>query len=129
MDRIQINGEWYVKESTITTQPIEEEICIEATHCESLIFETDECSFNAHRIYRDDDETFYDGISIEFTDKRPPRDKWKMEYWDNENWFLGILNNNEDSLEHAREILSDKAINELKYVIKQLIERGWIKKR
>ena len=51
------------------------------------------------------------------------------EYWDNENWFLGILNNNEDSLEHAREILSDKAINELKYVIKQLIERGWIKKR
>jgi hypothetical protein len=31
MERIQINGEWYVKESTITTQPIEDDIEIEVT--------------------------------------------------------------------------------------------------
>jgi len=37
-----------------------------------------------------------------------------------------ILNNNEDSLEDVKETLSDRTINELKYVIKQLIERGWI---
>jgi hypothetical protein len=127
MERIEINGVWYVREdSTPKTQP-EDSIHIDATMSQHLIFETDECCFNVHRIYRDDEETFYDDVSIEFTDKRPTnREDWKTEYWDNDRWLIGVLQNDEISLREARESLSEKGISELKYVIRQLIERGWI---
>lgn len=128
MERIEINGEWYVKESSLTKTQPEDSIHIESTLCQHLIFETDECCFDVSRIYRDDEETFYDGVEIKFTDKRPAdRDNWKIEHWDNDRWLVNVLNNNEEALLSARESLSERGISELKYVIRQLIERGWIK--
>ncbi len=125
--RIKIGDEWYVKESTLTPTQPEDSMHIESTLSQHIIFETDECCFNVSRIYRDDEETFYSGASIEFTDKRPTdRDTWKSEHWDNERWLFYILQNDEEALSSARESLSEKGITELKYVIRQLIERGWI---
>lgn len=127
-NKIQINGVWYVREDSISKTQPENSIHIDSTMSQHLIFETDECCFNVSRIYRDDEETFYDGVSIEFTDKRPAdREDWKEEYWDNDTWMIGVLQNDEGSLKEARESLSNKGISELKYVIRQLIKRGWIK--
>jgi len=127
-NRIKIGDEWYVKESSLTNTQPEDSIHIDATMSQHLTFETDECCFNVSRIYRDDEETFYDGVSIEFTDKRhSDRTEWTTEYWDNDRWMIGVLRNDEHSLKEARESLSEKGISELKYVLRQLVDRGWIK--
>ena len=126
-NRIKIGDEWYVKESSINKT--EDSIHIDATMSQHIIFETDECCFNVSRIYRDDEETFYDDVSIEFTDKRPAdREDWKTEYWDNNTWMIGVLADDEIALNGARESLSKQGISELKYVIRQLINKGWISK-
>ena len=124
MERIEINGEWYVKESS--TNKTEDSICIDPILTEHILFETEECVFDVSRMYRDDEETFYDGVSIEFTDKRKSYADWKEELWDNDRWLIGVLQNDEEPLASARESLSEKGISELKYVIKQLVKRGWI---
>ncbi len=124
-NRIKIGDEWYVKESSINKT--EDSIHIDATMSQHIIFETDECCFNVSRIYRDDEETFYDDVSIEFTDKRKNYKDWEEESWDNDRWLIGVLQDDEESLNSARESLSEKGISELKYVVKQLVKRGWIK--
>ena len=125
-NRIKIGDEWYVKESSINKT--EDSIYIDATMSQHLIFETDECCFDVSRIYRDDEETFYDDVSIEFTDKRPTDgEDCATEYWDNNRWLIGVLQDDEESLKEARESLSEKGIFELKYVVRQLVNKGWIK--
>ena len=124
-NRIKIGDEWYVKESSINKT--EDSIHIDSTMSQHILFETDECCFDVSRIYRDDEETFYDGVSIEFTDKRKSYADWKEELWDNDRWLIGVLNNDPESLSSARESLSEKGISELKCVVRQLVNKGWIK--
>jgi hypothetical protein len=125
-NRIKIGDEWYVKESSINKT--KDSIHIDSTMSQHIIFETDECCFNVSRIYRDDEETFYDDVSIEFTDKRPSDgEDCPEEYWDNNTWMIGVLDNDETALKGARESLSEKGISELKYVVRQLVNKGWIK--
>ena len=124
-NRIKIGDEWYVKESSINKT--EDSIIIDPILTEHILFETEECIFDVSRMYRDDEETFYDGVTVDFTDKRESYADWKSEDWDNHTWLIGVLQNNEESLVSARESLSERGIDELKYVVKQLVKRGWIK--
>ena len=123
-DRIQIDGVWYVKE-----EPTQNKIEIEdhqLTQCQTLIYETDDYCWEASRIYEDDGVTFYDGVGIEFTDKEGDHEDWKKEYWDNDNWFRGIYENNEDSLKEARESMDENGIAHCQAFIGKLIEKGWL---
>jgi hypothetical protein len=69
-NRIQVNGEWYVKEqeSTAEAQPIE----LELTHFEGCVYENDKYCFEVTRIYKNYDkgEFYSDCIDVEFTAKR-----------------------------------------------------------
>jgi hypothetical protein len=123
MERIQINGEWYIKE---TTPEVVEQVELDFTHTESLIYETTKYCFEVSRIYRDDDITFYDVVNIEFTDKRYPRDEWKTEYWDNELFIIGVYENDEDYIEDALETMDQEGITTLQQIAKQLIEKEWL---
>ncbi len=126
-NRIKIGDEWYVKESSTTQTKPEDSIHIDPILTEHILFETEECIFDVSRMYRDDEETFYDGVTVDFTDKRGSYADWKSEDWDNYRWLIGVLQNDEESLASARESLSEQGISELKYVIRQLVDRGWIK--
>ena len=123
MERIQINGEWYVKE---TTPESVEPFKLDFTHTESLIYETTKYCFEVSRIYRGDDITFYDGVNIEFTDKRYPREEWKMEYWDNEFFIIGVYENDESWIVEALELMDQEGITTLQQIVKQLIEKEWL---
>ena len=123
MERIQINGEWYIKE---TTPEVVEQIELDPTHCDVLIYETTKYCFEVNRIYRDDDITFYGGINIEFTDKRYPREKWKNEYWDNNSFYIGVYENDESCIEDALESMDQEGITTLQQIVKQLIEKEWL---
>jgi len=123
MERIQINGEWYIKE---TPPEVVEQIELDPTHCDVLIYETTKYCFEVNRIYRDDDITFYSGINIQFTDKRYPREKWKNEYWDNNSFYIGVYENDESCIEDALESMDQEGITTLQQIVKQLIEKEWL---
>ena len=123
-DRIQIDGVWYVKE-----EPTQNKIEIEdhqLTQCQTIVYETDDYCWEASRIYNDDGVTFYDGVDITFIDKKGNRKEWKKDYWDNDNWFREVYENDEESLETARESMNENGIAHFQAFIGKLIEKGWL---
>jgi hypothetical protein len=128
MERIQINGEWYVKESDIKDiLNVEEELDLVPTHTESLIVESSNFCFEAIVCYRDNDEGFFEQIDIQFTDKRASRRQdWKTEHWDSMEWFKGIYENDPDSIKMAKESLDDEGLKVFRHLIKHLVKREWL---
>ena len=64
MDRIEINGVWYIREDTIQ----KENIILDPTHYEGYSVENSDFCFEATIIFKDDG-TPYNGVTIECTDK------------------------------------------------------------
>jgi hypothetical protein len=75
MDRIQINGIWYVPENS------QDVVVIEPDREECYTIENSDFYFKAIRLF-DQEETFFDDIDIHFIDKRPNKPK-DQETWDN----------------------------------------------
>ena len=129
-NRIQINGTWYVKEDSIP-QPAPTAPKFDAalaTHFEGYVYETDEYCWEATRIYKDGnkgfyDGTFYDGISIKFTNKITKEE----EYWDNDSWMKNVLHNVQEALEGAMESMNYHGIATFKLFINFLMCQGWLK--
>ena len=117
-DRILINGIWYVKEE----QPVPEEPIIDMYGYLGFTCETDDYTFEAKRFYKDDHETFFHGIAITFTDKIQNN----TDFWDNNSWMNGILENNPDYLEEARFSMNEKGISAFKVFLKRLKDKGWL---
>lgn len=94
MDRIQINGVWYVKEDTINQPTIE----IDPANYDGCSVENDDFAFEATRTLNDKNIPYPDAVSIEVTDKRfSERKDWKTDYWDNNDWMRKILENDPEA--------------------------------
>ena len=122
-DRIQINGVWYKREKPET--PKYEITDRNITSSKSYTYESTDFCFEAIKLSKDEGEVFFDTVDIEFTDKRVK--PWKEEYWDNNAWMLGILE--DKSIDEAKESMSDEGINEFKQFIRVLIEKGWFEEK
>lgn len=119
--RIQVNGVWYVREQEDTTPEVE----INIIRTEARTIESDKYVFEAVRLEKSDAPgTYFDGIDINFTDKRER--PWKEEYWDNNAWMRGVLINDPESLENLRESVCLQGEAELKAFLKELKEEGWL---
>ncbi len=129
-NRIEINGVWYVREDAIN-DPLEhlEDEEADVTFSEECCYETDKYSFVASRIRIDGGDEFYPDITIEFTDKRSgDRDTWKEDYWDNNNWFKGIIEGKAESivsLDKETDICP-QGKKQLKGFLNRLVEVGWL---
>lgn len=129
-NRIQINGEWYVKEDSVLTTEIEETHEFDArhaTHFEACVYETDDYCWEASRI-RKDDGTFYKDVHIEFKDKTV--DNWRSkepEYWDSNSWLLGVLQKNPESLEEARNCMNKEGVRTFRLFLSYLAYIEWLK--
>lgn len=120
-DRIEIDGVWYVRED----QADQEELDLDYTSFDGRVYETDLYCFEVTRIL-EDDGTPYPGCTVEFTDKR---DKpFKKDFWDNENWFLGILDENPASMVDLKDMCCGQGVREFKYVLNDLVKVGWLNK-
>jgi hypothetical protein len=122
-NRIQINGEWYIKESAVATPEPE---ALDLTYSESCVHETKKYAFQATRIYKDyTNAEFYDNCTyIEFTDKRPSTSI--IDHWDNPTWLRSIYHNEKEALEEASHLMDDDGIKELIRFTGELIKMGWI---
>lgn len=131
-NRIEINGVWYVREDAID-DPLDhlEDEEMDLTFSEECTFETDKYCFVASRIRRDgsSNDEFYPDISITFTDKRSGnRDIWKEEYWDNNNWFKGILEGDPESIKSLNEEtdIGPQGKRQFKAFLNRLVEEKWL---
>jgi hypothetical protein len=125
-DRIEINGVWYVKETSSTLSPNIIEINkTSLTTTQEIIYENGNYCFVASRIYKTEDE-FYDDFAIEITDKRTKvRSTWKEYYLDNMYFFHHLKNNHPEPIEELSETMCKDGINALIALLKTLGGKGW----
>lgn len=114
-DRIEIDGVWYVRESN----------SIEFYEYDFIgyVCECDDYYFEATRLQKEDG-TYNKYITIKFTDKRGGRENWKDDFWDNNSWFRGILNDVPESLQGLKEDNID--IDTVKEFLKKLVDKEWL---
>ena len=117
-DRIQIDGVWYVREDKIEDEPIN----LDVVETQGCLVENEDFCYEATRI-ANDKGGFYDGVDIKVTDKREK--PWKEDYWDNNNWMLGILENNPDSLEELEHYTRDN-FKFLQAFLQYLKDKEWL---
>lgn len=112
-NRIQVNGKWYVLESeikkTFEFDPIyTREILIETN---SFVME-----FSVHEI-----DSVFKYPTISFFNKI----NGVQDYWENEDWILGILKRAEKSLNEMKD-LSNEAKEALILIIDLAYEKGYL---
>ena len=118
-NRIQIDGVWYVREQQ------EPEVQLNITRFKGMVTESDKYCFEANKIQKTEwPPEYYDGVDIEFTDKRVK--PWKTDLWDNNAWMRGVLINDPVSLEHLRESVCPQGEAELKAFLTKLKEEEWL---
>lgn len=123
MDRIEINGVWYVKETTTEKEYIE----LDPTHFEGYVVENDNFCFEATRIFKDDGTPYDNCCDIECTDKRfENRKDWKTEHWDNNEWLRGVSKNNPKSINELPASMGNKNILFLQSFLQYLTDKGWL---
>ena len=121
-NRIEIDGVWYTREDNTTPEVIPQ--LEPSISYEGLVFESDLYCFEVTRL-RDDTGNFYDKqCDIQFTDKKLDIDN--SEHWDSVDWMCGILENEVEAIDEAMESLCSQGLIELKEVVKELVEKGWI---
>ena len=119
MDRIQINGVWYVRED----QAYQESIQLDPTNYHGCVVENDEFVIKATKLYDEAGDRYYDALDIKFTDKR--HKPWKEETWDNNKWMNDVLNNVPASLADITNIGSN-GVQFLQAFLKHLKNKEWL---
>jgi len=74
-NRIKIDGVWYVREK--------EKMYLQVTKTQEYLYEAEGYSFKFIKIYKDDGVTFYNGPSLDITDKITK----ESQYWDNDDYL------------------------------------------
>ena len=122
MKTINIDG---VEYALVPVGKLEPEVEIHILRSEARTIESDKYVFEAVRLEKSDAPgTDFDGIDINFTDKREK--PWKEDYWDNSAWMKGVLMNDPESLENLRESVCLQGQAEFKTFLKELRKEGWI---
>lgn len=118
MERINVNGVWYVREDSLQ----EEEKNIEIYSYIGCNCETSDYTWEATKHLKADGETFYDEVFIKFTDKR----KKIEDYWDSMAFFRGVLDNDPESIRDLRESVDKNGEIDFKAFLSVLKDKGWL---
>ena len=121
-DRIQLNGEWYVREQP-NPEP-ELDITDNIIRFRGISYESDKYVFEATIIRKPGSEFDYYDCDIEFKDKRTR--PWIEDLWDNPTWVKGVLDNNPESLVELRKSVCPQGEAEFKAFLKILKQEGWL---
>jgi hypothetical protein len=129
-DRIQVNGIWYVKETTkavsnsVEIKNIDE---FDVTRSLSRIWENDDWVFEAKILLTPDGTELEDtwGVCwITITDK----DTNEEHSIDNPTWMLGVYEGDPLSMREANKMMTPEGIGLYRGFLSLLIKNGWLKK-
>lgn len=130
-DRIQINGVWYVKETTkpIIPDPIAIENIDEFDVTRSLarVWENNDWAFEAKILLTPDADALQDTWGdcwIVITNK----DTDEEHSIDNPTWMLGVYEGDPLSMREANKMMSPGGIALFRGFLRLLIKNGWLKK-
>ena len=130
-NRLQINGEWYVKEGATqehNTTPDNEFNEKQLTHSKQLTYETENFCIEATIITDEDDEPKYKekDTYIEFTDKRKGFGYWVEDHWDNPEFLRALFHNYKTSLNEVHHLFNKEDLPVIQTFIGKLIEKKWL---
>lgn len=129
-DRIQIDGVWYVRE---TTKPIPEPVEMttidefDVTRSLGRVWENDDWAFEAKILLEPDGmelEDTWGDCWIVITDK----DTDEEHSIDNPTWMLGVLEGDTLSMREANKMMTPEGIMLFRGFLLLLIRNGWLKK-
>ncbi len=131
LERIQIFGEWYVREQTITPGKSILPTIKEVNFHKACMYENDDYVWEATLLATDHtyEDYIHSALGIKFTDKREVIKPWKEEYWDNPSWLLGVYYNDHDSMRviYNEDLMDQEGIETFRNLLRILIEMGWLK--
>jgi len=119
MDRIQINGIWYVPENS------QDVVVIEPDREECYTIENSDFYFKAIRFFDQENNSFFDDIDINFIDKRYNKPK-EQDTWDNNDWMIGVLKGDEASMVELPDI-GRSGLATLRAFLQYLVDKDWLK--
>lgn len=119
MNRIQINGIWYVPENS------QDVVVIDPDREECYTVENSDFYFKAIRLFDQEQNSFFDDIDIHFIDKRPNKPK-DQEIWDSNDWMIGVLKGDDASMEELPDI-GRSGLATLKAFLQFLVDKDWLK--
>ena len=129
-DRIQVNGIWYVKETTKPTSDIVSITTIDefdVTRSLRRVWENDDYAFEANILLATDgtelEDTWGDCwivLTIKHTDEEHSID--------NPTWMLGVLDGDSGSMKEANKMMTPEGISLFRGFLLLLIQNGWLKK-
>lgn len=129
-DRIQVNGIWYVKETTKPTSDIVSITTIDefdVTRSLRRVWENDDYAFEANILLTTDgtelEDTWGDCwivLTIKHTDEEHSID--------NPTWMLGVLDGDSGSMKEANKMMTPEGISLFRGFLLLLIQNGWLKK-
>jgi hypothetical protein len=125
MDRIEINGVWYVKEEYVKEdKPTKLDLTEkDVTFSKSCVYETNDYCWEANLLSKDNGKEFYSNLEIEFTDIKIDT----TEYWDNPFWLNHILDGDQMAIKEAKKYMSDKGLEDFTAFLKFLKKENWLK--
>lgn len=129
-DRIQVNGVWYVKETTKPTSDLVSITTIDefdVTRSLRRVWENDDYAFEANILLATDgtelEDTWGDCwivLTIKHTDEEHSID--------NPTWMLGVLDGDSGSMKEANKMMTPEGISLFRGFLLLLIQNGWLKK-
>jgi len=124
MDRIEINGVWYVKEDYVKKDKPNKLDLTEkdVTFSKSCVYETWDYCWEASLMSKDNGKEFYPELEIKFTDKKIDT----TEYWDNPLWLNKILDGDKKEIEEAKKDMSNKGLKDFTKFLKFLKKENWL---
>lgn len=133
-DRIQIDGVWYVRE---TTKPIPDPLRMtkidefDVTKSLSRVWENDDYAFEAKILLEPDgialEDTWGDCWVIVTEKVGDTNDTWVEHSIDNPRWMLGVLDGDPESMEEANKMMTPEGIRLFRGFLFLLIRNGWLK--
>ena len=134
-DRIQVNGVWYVKETTkavsdsVSMTTIDE---FDVTRSLGRVWENDDWAFEAKILLAPDGtelEDTWGDCWLTITEKVGYTNaSWVEHDIDNPRWMLGVYEGDPLSMEEATKIMTSEGIRLFRDFLSLLIKNGWLKK-
>ena len=123
-DRIQINGEWYVKESTFTSKTSELHLDFIIGTQKYVIFENEYICLESYLDVKEVSTLEKQYLYVDFNNKRDKLSK--TETWGNLSFLKGIVERNVESINELKSTLHKDDVEYVMRFMDKLSELGWI---
>lgn len=130
MDRIEINGVWYVREDSVQKENKPIDIIPYLMWYDCCLFENHDFCFeiSKDKYSHEGPYCIINGLSIKVIDKRfPAREQWIEDIWDGEDWFFAVIDNDEVAMNDLKESnFNETDIKIFKAILNHMVEIQWL---